>query len=74
MDKKIQELINVAIKFADAKVPNLKGNEFFWNKVKDEKFAELIIRDVVETVERTQTVSQDFAWVILNNYNLEIEK
>jgi hypothetical protein len=74
MDNKIQELINVATKFADSTVPNLKGNEVFWNQVKDQKFAELIIRDVVETATRTQNVSPDFAWVILNNYNLEIEK
>ena len=39
----------------------------------EEKFAELIIRDVVNTVKRTQVVSPDFEWVILNNYELGIE-
>jgi len=74
MDKQIQKLINIASKFADSTVPLLKGNEVFWNQVKDQKFAELIIRDVVGTVKRTQKTSQDFEWAILNNYNLEIEK
>jgi len=39
-----------------------------------EMFAELIVRDVVETVIRNQgkNVSPDFEWVILNNYDLEL--
>lgn len=71
MTQEIKKMINEAEKFADDIVPLLKGNEFFWNKVRDQKFAELIIRDVVSTVERTQKVSKDFSWSILNNYNLE---
>lgn len=38
-----------------------------------EKFAELIVRDVVSTVKRTQPTSPDFEWVILNCYDLDIE-
>lgn len=38
-----------------------------------EKFAELLIRDLVDTIKRTQPVGPDFEWSILNNYNLEIK-
>lgn len=37
-----------------------------------EKFAELIIRDVVDTVIRIQPTTPDFKWSILNNYELEL--
>lgn len=39
-----------------------------------EKFAELIIRDVIATIKRTQITGPDFEWVILNNYDLEVEQ
>ena len=39
-----------------------------------EKFAELIVRDVVATVKRTQVTSSDFEWAILNNYDFGVEK
>jgi hypothetical protein len=38
-----------------------------------EKFAELIIRDVVATVKRTQPIHPDLEWVILNNYDLDLD-
>jgi hypothetical protein len=38
-----------------------------------EKFSELIVRDVVNTVMRTQSVSPDFEWTILNNYDLVLD-
>ena len=38
-----------------------------------EKFAELLIRDVVATIKRTQNLSPDFEWSTLNNYDLELE-
>ena len=41
---------------------------------KMEKFAELIVRDVVATVKRTQITSPDFEWVILNNYDIGVEE
>jgi hypothetical protein len=39
-----------------------------------EKFAQLIVRDVVATVKRTQTTSPDFEWAILNNYDIGVEE
>jgi hypothetical protein len=39
-----------------------------------EKFAELLIRDVVATAMRSQSVGRDFEWVVLNNYGMEIEE
>ena len=50
----------------------LEGHSFSQESL--EKFAELIVRDVVKTVKRTQITSPDFEWVILNNYDLEIEE
>jgi hypothetical protein len=50
-----------------------KGNHY----VSDgnlQRFAELIVRDVVDTVKRTQITSPDFEWAILNNYHLEIKE
>ena len=38
------------------------------------KFAEMITRDVVATVMRTQVLSPDFEWAILNNYELEVKE
>ena len=40
----------------------------------NEKFAELIVRDVVATVKSTQITSPDFEWVILNNYDIGVEE
>lgn len=40
---------------------------------KAQKLAELIVRDVVATVMRTQSSTPDFEWSILNNYDLDIE-
>ena len=39
-----------------------------------ERFAELIVRDVVTTVKRTQVTSPDFEWAILNNYDFGVEE
>ena len=39
-----------------------------------DKFAELIVRDVVTTVKRTQATSPDFEWAILNNYDFGVEE
>jgi hypothetical protein len=39
-----------------------------------EKFAQLIVRDVLATVKRTQYTSPDFEWAMLNNYDLELEE
>lgn len=39
-----------------------------------EKFVELIVRDVVDTVKRTQETSPDFEWAILNNYDFGVEE
>jgi len=48
-------------------------DDWFIDNPEIEKFAELIIRDVIRTVARTQPVSPDFDWVILNNYDLEVK-
>ena len=40
----------------------------------NEKFDELIVRDVVATVKSTQITSPDFEWVILNNYDIGVEE
>lgn len=52
----------------------VKGvNGCTWGEtVSMEKLAELIIRDVVNTIKRTQPTTQDFEWAILNNYDLEV--
>lgn len=50
------------------------GSPYLVREFDVEKFAELIIRDVVKTVKRTQNTSSDFEWAILNNYDLEIKQ
>ena len=46
-----------------------------YDKIKEiqNRTAELIVRDVVATVKRTQVTSPDFEWVILNNYDFGVE-
>ena len=66
MNNRIKELISEAIKAIPDQVDFNLPKEF------TEKFAELIIRDVVNTIKRTQPTTQDFEWAILNNYNLEV--
>jgi hypothetical protein len=45
MNERIKELISNAEIFANKTVPQLRGNETYWWRVRDEKFAELIIRE-----------------------------
>lgn len=76
MNNRIKELaFGAANKIADQFTPG-----FFDDRMVSDiaaiqaKFAELIVRDVVGTVKRTQITSPDFEWVMLNNYDFEVEE
>jgi len=51
MNERIKLLISQAEIFANRTVPQLKGNQTYWWQVRDEKFAELIVKDCIEIVE-----------------------
>ena len=78
MNQRIKELAEQAgLKYHNwiTNESNIDDGDFKYPRLEDyEKFAELIIRDVVKTVKRTQNTSADFEWVILNNYDLEINE
>ena len=69
MNKQIREFAEQANEWASKQCPYKSYSQLF-----TEKFAELIIRDVVKTVKRTQNTSADFEWAILNNYDWEVEQ
>lgn len=75
MNERIKELAEQAVDYAlsvcDAN-GCYQGAEYL--TVVKEKFAELIVRDVVDTVKRTQKTSPDFEWTILNNYSLDVKE
>lgn len=60
----------------EAKLIASEPNGFDQNNLSkaQQKFAELIVRDVVATVKRTQVTSPDFEWAILNNYDFGVEE
>jgi hypothetical protein len=47
MNDRIKFLIAEAEIFANKTVPQLKGNETYWWHVRDEKFAELLIKECI---------------------------
>jgi hypothetical protein len=67
MNKVVKELVEQAIIYIE---PN-SDHDGTWAFDK-EKFAELIVRDVVNTIKRTQPTTADFEWSVLNTYDLEL--
>lgn len=80
MNERFQALRKTATQLADDEVAYLERvhNRTYmlgeWSAIFSEKFAELIVRDVVATVKRTQETSPDFEWAILNNYDLGVKE
>ena len=71
MNERIKALVEQATSYMPGQPPYAGLTFDMFDK---EKFAELIVRDVVTTVKRTQVTSPDFEWAILNNYDFGVEE
>lgn len=49
------------------------GENESYQRLDEDLYAELIIRDVVNTIKRTQPTTPDFEFAILNTYWLEVK-
>ena len=75
MNERMIELAEQADLWNGMEPTRREGRYVGYMNVSDvEKFAELIVRDVVATVKRTQPSSPDFEWAILNIYDLEFKE
>ncbi len=76
MNERIKYLISTAEIFANKTVPQLRGNETYWWRVRDEKFAELLIKECANIDFRKKAfLSQDddasVAKTILEHFGVE---
>jgi len=52
VNERIKLLISQAEIFANQTVPQLKGNQTYWWRVRDEKFAELIVKECIDIADQ----------------------